>query len=348
MPARRSSSAPASPPAAPTAEVAALAAHVAEGLSAPQKFLSSRYFYDDEGSRLFQQIMALPEYYLTRVEHEILRMQGPGLAADIVDGADAVDLVELGAGDGEKTITLCQALAGTRVPVEYFPVDVSPFALSELAARFESRLPAVPVHPTTGDYLRQWPATTPGHRQVVLLLGSNLGNFTPEASLALLRRVRSQIADGDLLVLGLDLQKDPHVIRSAYDDGAGVTAQFNLNLLRRLNRELGMDFDLDRFSHYTCYNPLDGAVRSFLVSRVDQKVHSGHLGRTFAFRAGETIYTEQSQKYTDALIARLAGRSGFDVRHHHRDPKGWYTVVVWQAGDRADTVRRTFAGAALP
>ncbi|MGE0815766.1 MAG: L-histidine N(alpha)-methyltransferase [Vicinamibacterales bacterium] len=347
MPVRRSSSAPASPPSS-TAETAALAAHVAEGLSAPQKFLSSRYFYDDEGSRLFQQIMALPEYYLTRVEHDILRTEGAGLAADIVDGATAVDLVELGAGDGEKTITLCQALAGTGVPVEYFPVDVSPFALKELAARFAARLPAVPVHPTTGDYLRQWPATTPGHRQAVLLLGSNLGNFTPDASLALLRRVRSQLSDGDLLVVGLDLQKDPHVIRAAYDDGAGVTARFNLNLLRRLNRELGMDFALDRFSHYTCYNPLDGAVRSFLVSRVEQLVRCESLGRTYSFRAGETIYTEQSQKYTDALIARLAGRAGFDVRHHHRDPKGWYTVVVWQAGDQSDTVPRTFAGAALP
>ncbi|MGD9904778.1 MAG: L-histidine N(alpha)-methyltransferase [Vicinamibacterales bacterium] len=318
-------------PASSAADVAALGAHVAAGLSAPQKFLSSRYFYDDEGSRLFQEIMALPEYYLTRTEHGILRADGPRLAADLVDGASAVDLVELGAGDGEKTITLCRALLHTGVPLAYFPVDVSAFALGELTARFERRLPAVPVHPTTGDYLQRWPATTPGHRQVVLLLGSNLGNFTAEESVALLQRVRGQLHVGDLLVLGLDLQKDPQTIRSAYNDVSGVTARFNLNLLRRLNRELGMDFSVEAFSHYSSYDPIVGAVRSFLVSRRAQEVHSRYLGRSFHFRAGETIYTEQSRKYTEAVIAAMAEQSGFDVRRHYQDPDGWYTVVVWAA-----------------
>jgi L-histidine N-alpha-methyltransferase len=321
--------APLVPPA--SAELAALAAHVAEGLSAPQKFLSSRYFYDDEGSRLFQEIMALPEYYLTRIEHSILRAEGAALAADLVDGASAVDLVELGAGDGEKTITLCRALTHTGVPLAYFPVDVSAFALGELATRFERRLPGVPLHPTTGDYLHHWPSTSASHRQIVLLLGSNLGNFTEEESLTLLRRVRVRLKEGDRLVLGLDLQKDPQTIRSAYNDVSGVTARFNLNLLRRLNREMGMDFSIDAFSHYSSYDPLVGAVRSFLVSRRPQQVHSRLLDRTFAFRAGETIYTEQSRKYTEGIIATMASQAGFDVRRHHQDADGWYTVVVWQA-----------------
>jgi dimethylhistidine N-methyltransferase len=316
-----------------TSDDADLAAHVLAGLSAPQKFLSSRYFYDDEGSRLFQRIMALPEYYLTRAEHAILQAHGGELARHLVSGAPGVDLVELGSGDGEKTLTLCAALAEEPVACRYHPIDVSSVALDDLARRFAAHLPALAVAPLCGDYARAWPRPTGAdYRQAVLLFGSSLGNYTEADSLGLLRRVRARLRPGDALVLGLDLKKDPAVVRAAYDDTEGVTALFNLNLLRRLNRELDADFALGQFRHYATYDPLGGTARSFLVSRRAQHVWCGALGRSFSFGEGETIYTEQSQKYDRASIERLAASAGFRVERYFHDADRWYTVVVWRVG----------------
>jgi dimethylhistidine N-methyltransferase len=312
---------------------AALARAVVEGFSAPQKTLSSAWFYDDEGSRLFQEIMALDAYYLTRTEHGILRSRGDELARRIAPDARPVDLIELGSGDGEKTLSICEALVRHGADCVFRPMDISPHALEELSRRFSEHLPGFPVQPLCGDYFLNWPATVPGRRQVAMFLGSNLGNQTHDGAIALLRRMRAHLQPGDALVLGLDLKKDPHVIRAAYDDPEGVTARFNMNLLTRLNRELGMDFDLDQFSHYATYSPLDGAARSFLVSRRRQIVHSRRLACDFAFQAGETIYTEQSQKYSQGTIDAMARESGFDVQCHFTDERGWYTVVVWQAVD---------------
>lgn len=309
---------------------AALARQVVEGLSRAQKVLSSALFYDDEGSRLFQQIMALPEYYLTRAEHEILRTRGAELAQWIAPGAQAVDLIELGSGDGEKTLSLCAALVARGSRCVFHPIDLSAHALEQLQANFGRALPQLQVRPVHGDYFARWPQTARTRRQVALLMGSNLGNLTEPEAVALLRRIRAQLRPADALVLGLDLQKDPRTILAAYDDAQGVTARFNLNLLTRLNREFGMDFVLENFRHYASYSPLDGAARSFLVSQCRQMVHSRLLGQDFAFRAGETIYTEQSQKYTRAMIETLAHASGFEVQCFLTDVRGWYTVVVWQ------------------
>jgi len=308
---------------------------VIEGLGAPQKRLDSAWFYDDEGSRLFQRIMTLPEYYLTRVEHQILLERGAELAAAIAHDGRPVDLVELGSGDGEKTLTLARALARAGARFTLHPMDLSALALSQLSSRFAQHLPEVPVRPVCGDYFRHWPATDPASRQVVLLMGSNLGNLTRDQSVALLRRVRERLRDGDALVLGLDRIKDPQVILAAYNDSAGVTREFNLNLLARLNRELAMDFDLSAFDHYPTYSPLDGAARSFLVSRRRQRVGSAVLGRHFDFEPGEAIYTEQSQKYNDAMIDDLARASGFDADGQLRDPRDWYSVVVLRAAGHA-------------
>lgn len=310
---------------------AALARDVAEGLSRPQKALSSAWFYDDEGSRLFQEIMALPEYYLTRVEEEILRGRGDELAQWIAPGAQPFDLIELGSGDGAKTLALCQALVTHGKQCVYYPIDLSALALEQLRQRFGRELPQLPLRPLHGDYFSQWPHVGRGRRQVALFMGSNLGNLTEPQAIALLRRIRRVLRAGDALVLGLDLQKDPQIILAAYDDAQGVTARFNLNLLVRLNRELEMDFVLDHFRHYATYSPLDGAARSFLISQCRQLVHSRRLRQDFAFRAGEAIYTEQSQKYTRAMIDALARASGFTVQCHLTDARGWYTVVVWQA-----------------
>jgi len=308
-----------------------LAVHVLAGLSAGHKYLSSRYFYDDEGSRLFQRIVTLPEYYLARVEREILQQYGIDLAAQIASPSATIDLIELGSGDGDKSLGLCQLLDRTGVSCTYHPMDLSVLALRALSDRFAAEIPNVVCRPLCGDYFQDWPITPPGRRRAVLFMGSNLGNLTEEQSVALLRRIRERVCPGDVLVLGLDLQKDPQTILDAYNDRAGVTAAFNLNLLRRLNRELVMDFELDYFRHYATYNPLDGAARSFLVSLRPQTVRSRVLGCSFEFGAGEPIYTEQSQKYTMAMIDRLASACGFAVRTQFIDSQNWYAVTVWEA-----------------
>jgi L-histidine N-alpha-methyltransferase len=305
-----------------------LASHVREGLTAPQKFLSSLWFYDDEGSRLFQQIMALPEYYLTRTEHELLDQRADELVGLIAPDARPVDLIELGSGDGAKTVTLLDALHRAHPACVFHPMDISGHALDALVERVGQRVPALTVAPVCGDYFQAWPATTSAHRQVAMLLGSNLGNFDGGGAGALLCRIRAQLRPGDALILGVDLIKDPAIILLAYNDPQGVTARFNLNVLRRLNRELGMDFDLSHFRHYPTYSPLDGAARSFLVSTRAQTVTSAALGQSFGFEAGEVIYTEQSQKYSRATIDHLAAASGFAIDAFVTDPRGWYALVV--------------------
>ena len=313
-----------------------LAEHVLQGLCAPQKALSSAWFYDDEGSRLFQRIMAMPEYYLTRLEHSLLRERAQELAQWISPSRTPLDLIELGSGDGEKTLSLCRTLADQNVDCVYRPMDVSAHALAELSRRFESDLPSMALEPMLGDYFEHWPQVPERRRSVAMLLGSNLGNFDDGNAVALLRRIHTQLRPDDILVLGLDLKKDPHVLQAAYDDAQGITAQFNINLLRRLNRELGMDFDLERFRHFASYCPLEGVARSFLVSQVEQVVSSSVLNQTFNFSAGESIFTEQSQKYTLQSIERLANNSGFRSIHVLTDPRQWYSVSIWhRVGQRA-------------
>ncbi len=313
-----------------------LAEHVLQGLSAPQKALSSAWFYDDEGSRIFQRIMALPQYYLTRVEHDLLRERAVELARWIDADDHPLDLIELGSGDGEKTLTLCQTFHDHDVDCIYRPMDVSAHALAELSQRFERHLPRMALEPMLADYFEHWPAISPQRRQVAMLLGSNLGNFDEGGAVALLQRIRARLREDDVLLLGLDLVKDPHIIQGAYDDAQGVTAEFNLNLLRRLNRELGMNFDLNAFSHFASYCPLQGVVRSFLVSGAEQVVSSTVLDREFNFAVGETLYTEQSQKYTAQSIERLARLGGFQEIQVLTDKRHWYALAVWRRPADAD------------
>ena len=312
----------------PTGRDSGLSIDVAAGLGASRKRLSSRYFYDDKGSALFQRIMELPEYYLTQVERDILIERGGDIVAYLAEGSVALDLIELGSGDGDKTIELCRAVMRAPVSAIYYPIDVSSHALGELQARFDAGLPGMPVVPIHGDYFEHWPQTRDDGRQVVMFFGSNLGNLCFKESVALLCSIRARLSHGDVLLLGVDMQKDPKTILAAYNDCQGVTAEFNMNLLARLNRELGMDFDLKKFSHYATYDPLSGTARSFLVSGCRQSVHSRNLGRTFEFEEGETIYVEQSQKYTHEMIQDLAKASGFQVDLHISDSRNWYDIAA--------------------
>jgi dimethylhistidine N-methyltransferase len=312
----------------PTPVDADMVKDVVSGLSATQKFLPSRWFYDDEGSRLFQKIMIMPSYYPSRVEHEILVRRAQDLVRWIAPSSGEVDLIELGCGDGTKTVSLCTALHDAGVPLAFHAIDVSAHALAELSTRFKHELPQVAVHALRGDYFQRWPSVYALRKQVAMFLGSNIGNLPIAQAIGLLKRIRSRLKRGDLLLLGVDLQKDPRAVLAAYNDVEGVTAQFNLNLLSRLNRELGMNFDLTAFRHYACYSPIDGAARSFLVSTVEQTVRSTQLARTFHFRAGETIYTEQSQKYTFDTVEELAASGGFTVCDHITDAREWYSISV--------------------
>lgn len=307
-----------------------LTLRVMDGLKQTPKRLPSTYFYDEEGSRLFQRIMRLPAYYLTDAEREILTRQWPQLLDALAPDGSPFELIELGSGDGAKTLDLCAAFHRSGAAFTYVPVDISAHAIHSLTAAFTQRLPELSLRPRVGDYFSGWPRHHDG-RQIVMFMGSNLGNMTPDEALAFLKLIRSHMQEGDGLLLGLDLMKNPHTLLAAYNDPEGVTAAFNLNLLRRLNRELGMNFKLDRFSHYATYSPLDGAARSFLVSLDRQAVHSKQVDLQLQFDAGEVIYTEQSQKYSPAMIRELARDSGFAASLQLQDAQGRYCVSFWQA-----------------
>jgi len=310
----------------------ALSRRVIEGLKQSPKRVPSAYFYDDEGSRLFQRIMQSPSYYLTDAEREILVSQWPKLLDALSPDGRPFELVELGSGDGSKTIELCAAFAQAGAHFAYRPIDTSEHALHSLHEAFQQRLPELPVHIQIGDYHLGWPgASSSQSRQIAMFMGSNLGNLTQDEAFVFLHQVRSHLREGDGLLLGLDLMKNPHTILQAYNDPEGVTAAFNLNLLHRMNRELGTDFKPDRFSHYATYSPLDGTARSFLVSLCAQTVHSERLGLRLDFTVGETIYTEQSQKYSQDMITHMAKTNAFVPRLRLQDARGLYGVTYWQA-----------------
>lgn len=329
LPAAARAPAPDTPPA--DAAEGTLAGDVLRGLGATPKRLSSTYFYDARGSRLFERIMRLPSYYPTRVEARLLRRHARALLAALTPTGAAVELLELGSGDGLKTLALCREWLKVGASLSYRPMDISAQALERLGQRAARQLPALAVHPLCGDYFRTWPLPQARRQQVALFLGSNLGNFTDAEAHRFLRRVRAHLRAGDSLLLGLDLRKDPHTVLAAYDDPEGVTAAFNLNLLRRLNRELGMDFDLAGFRHYASYCPLQGVARSFLVSLRAQTVHSRVLGESFGFERGEVIYTEQSQKYERAGVDAMVSACGFALHAWFEDPELPYALVVCRA-----------------
>jgi dimethylhistidine N-methyltransferase len=313
-------------------ELTQFAEDVRRGLSSTPKQLSSKYFYDDEGSRLFQEIMRLPEYYPTRAELKIFKEQTAQISDAFTRGANAIDLIELGAGDGTKTAVLIEHLLKQGIDFNYSPIDISQEANDALSARFREKFPDLRIEPHTGDYFRVLESLRNGseRRKVLMFLGSNIGNFQREEAVDFFRRLRSIMNDNDRLFIGFDMQKDPRVIVSAYDDPQGVTAAFNLNLLRRINRELGADFDLDKFSHYAQYRPVECAARSFLISREKQTVTIKALDQSFDIEQWEAIFMEISQKYTRSMIEELASASDFDIETEFFDEVNFYTDSLWR------------------
>ena len=319
----------------PIPELTQFAEDVLRGLTSTPRSLSSKYFYDDEGSRLFQEIMKLPEYYLTGCELEIFEDQANNIFKAFANGDNAFDLIELGAGDGTKTAVLVDHFLEQHSDIFYSPIDISQEALDALSSKFTTEFPSLKIATRRGDYFKILKSLKNGggRRKVLLFLGSNIGNFSREQAVDFFRQLRGVMNDSDLLLVGFDLQKDPHVIVQAYDDKRGVTAAFNLNLLKRINRELNADFDLGKFSHYAIYRPVECAARSFLISRERQTVHIGALGRDFEFEQWEAIFMEISQKYSPAMIGELAADAGFEIKQNFCDSKNYYCDSLWRPAE---------------
>jgi L-histidine Nalpha-methyltransferase len=316
----------------PTPELTQFAEDVLRGLSSTPKQLSSKYFYDDEGSRLFQEIMQLPEYYLTRAEYSIFVERADEICAAFTRESKAIDLIELGAGDGTKTAVLIEHFLKRNVNFSYSPIDISQEANDALLTKFTEKFPGLKIRPHTGDYFKVLGSLKDrsGRRKIVMFLGSNIGNFQRSQAVDFFRQLRDVLNPNDRLFIGFDMQKDPRTIVRAYDDPQGVTAAFNLNLLRRINRELGADFDLNKFSHYAQYRPAECAARSFLISLEKQTVTIQALKRSFDFEQWEAIFMEISQKYTRAMIKDLADESGFVIETEFFNDEYFYTDSLWR------------------
>ncbi|HKS72684.1 MAG TPA: L-histidine N(alpha)-methyltransferase [Terriglobales bacterium] len=298
------------------------AREVEEGLSAFQKTLPCKLFYDAYGSELFEEITRLPEYYLTRTELAILRERG----SEIVAAAGSnLSVVELGAGTAVKTGTLLGALARRQMRVPFYAVDISSDALESACERIASECPTVFVKPIVADFSQGFGfLRTIRGQKLVLYLGSSIGNFNPEEAMEMLLQVRRQLAPGDALLLGTDLAKDPAVLVPAYDDAQGVTAEFNKNILRRLNRDLQGDFDLDAFRHRALWNPRRSRMEIYLESLKDQTVTLGLLRQRVGFRAGERIHTENSYKYTLTMVREMLEGAGFRLEQSWFDECKWF------------------------
>ena len=309
----------------------AFAKDVKKGLSLNPKALSSKYFYDDEGSKLFQKIMKLPEYYLTQSEYEILRNQTEQIFNAFEAKKDKFDIIEFGVGNGAKTYLLVDYLSQNQSRFRYVPIDISPETLTSLTEKFNKVFPDLDIQPEQGDYFEVLEAlkVKSSNRKIILFLGSSIGNFNEERALYFFKRLRSAMNKGDLLFIGFDLHKNPKTILNAYDDSQGITAKFNLNLLKRINRDLAADFNIEDFSHYASYSPLEHAARSFLISRKKQTVSIEFLEKSFEFEKWEPIHVELSQKYSIKTINELAYKNKFKVINNFFDKNKFYTSSLW-------------------
>ncbi len=300
------------------------AGDVIAGLSARPKRLSPKYFYDEAGSQLFEEITRLPEYYPTRCELSILERHATDIAALIPPDAA---LIEFGSGSTRKARMLLDVAPITA----YVPVDISSEMLLQEAAELRRDYPRLGVVPVEADFTKpfQLPGGIEGRPHVGFFPGSTIGNFEPHAAAAFLRHAAEMLGAGAALIIGYDLVKDVRVLNAAYNDAAGVTARFNLNLLTRINRELGGNFDLDSFCHQAFYNSERRRIELHLASRTRQKVRVA--GRSFEFRGGETIHTENSYKYTPESFGAMARGAGWTPAASWSDPQGYFAVQALTA-----------------
>jgi len=308
---------------------------VAAGLTATPKRLACRYFYDAEGSALFDAICEVPEYYLTRAETAILRSHAGDIAACF---PGEVTLVELGSGSAVKTRLLLEAFLYSRSQLRYVPIDICRPILESSAPKLLHEFPNLEIIAVAAEYhqgLQQLRAEA-DRPKLILWLGSNIGNFDRPEAARFLIQVRATMTAADRLLIGVDLRKDKAILEAAYDDAAGVTAAFNLNLLARINRELDGDFDLSAFQHRAVYEEVEGCIEMYLVSTRAQHVRIGRLGLEIAFAAGERVHTEDSYKYSPAEIADLCAAAALAIEHSYYDAEGRFSVCLLRGASRIE------------
>jgi len=304
---------------------------VEEGFAKTPKRLPSWLFYDDAGDKLFQQIMRMPKYYLTRSEYEIMQSYKAELLALFKERNQSFNLIELGAGDGLKTEVLLQHFYSSQADFIYTPVDVSESVLVTLQQRVHRSTPHLVVQPVNKRYEQALEELAQvSDKKVLLFLGANIGNFAFADAKAFVKQVAASMNEGDQLVIGFDLKKDPGLVLQAYNDATGITRQFNLNLLARLNRELGADFAIDQFTHYPTYDPETGLTKSYLVSQCDQTITIPALDQTYHLKRWEIIHTEVSLKYDQAMMETLAVSAGLCITHKFFDAKRYFVDVVME------------------
>ncbi len=303
---------------------------VLSGLMASPKKLQSKYFYDTAGDKLFQEIMNCPEYYLTDCELEIFSEQTAELAKTLTNRFTAFDLIELGAGDATKSIFLLEHLLKTGVNFTYLPIDISSNVINQLEQNLPEKLPGLQMRGLNGDYfdMLKEASQLSSRPKVVLFMGSNIGNMPVKEAQQFCIALRHELSSNDLLIIGFDLKKNPKTILAAYNDPAGITKNFNLNLLKRMNRELEADFNLEHFDHYPTYDPQTGACKSYLVSLKKQQVILGK--NLIEFEENELIDMEVSQKYNLQETEVLADQAGFKPVQYFLDRKNWFLDAVWE------------------
>lgn len=301
-----------------------------QGLSAKPKYLPSKYFYDKKGDLIFQKIMNMEEYYLTDCEYEIFQTHKAEILHTI-DHSKPFRLVEFGAGDGYKTKVLLKHFLEEGASFTYSPIDISENVIDILRTDLEKKLPDLKVEGIVDDYFSALKKLSGNEstRKVILFLGSNIGNFKHEKAIEFLKELYNSLNPDDILITGFDLKKDPEVVLAAYNDKKGITESFNLNLLDRINKELGGNVQKDHFKHYPIYNPETGKTKSFLISKKKQEIKLNKNNKSYLFEKWEPVFMEVSQKYDLDMIHDLANRSGFDIHHHLYDTKRYYLVSIW-------------------
>jgi L-histidine Nalpha-methyltransferase len=308
-----------------------LVREVQDGLRSRPRSLKPWMFYDELGSRLFERITTLPEYYPTRTERLLLESQADAIVASVCNGTQPLRIVELGAGSASKTCVLLAAAARRQIGIVYMPLDVSAGALDMACQNIENAFPRVLIEPLVVNYVETPPQLEEfDGPTLAIYLGTSIGNFTPNESQRILRNLGSQLGDKDALLLGTDLVKDKSTLVAAYHDSQGVTAAFNLNILNRLNRELGANFDLTSFRHCARWNSVESRVEMHLESIRCQNVQVPAADLELHFRVGETIHTENSRKFTNETLAALLGNSGFEINATWKDERHWYALTLSQ------------------
>lgn len=308
-------------------------AHVKKGLSQTPKKLSSRYFYDERGDELFQQIMQMEEYYLPACEMEIIKTQSKHIAEDIAQETETLQIVELGAGDGSKTKHFLKAITPYFKEIEYVALDISPNILEVNKCEVESHISGLVQSSIAGNYFETYKSLPKTNRgRIVLFLGANIGNYPFMEAISFFEFVKSGLNNSDYFLVSFDMVKHPRKIIKAYDDSEGITRQFNLNLLERMNRELGADFDLSKFDHYPFYNPITGVTSSQIISLEDQKVHFSE-GFVADFGAFEAIHVEVSKKFFWKDIEEVALESGMNIQQTYFDKKKEYAFVIFKPNE---------------